>query len=64
MKSLVRWYYLITKRNQCFRSPLNQRVTKWGNIVEWGDEYLGRNWWYRPNKLNMYDKERIYRKVV
>ena len=49
MKSLVRWYYLITKRNQCFRNPLNQRVTKWGNIVEWGDVYLGKNWWYRPN---------------
>jgi len=45
---IKRLYYLVFHRKRCFRNTLLERCSKWGDFVEWGDKYLGRDWFYRP----------------
>lgn len=50
-KLLIRWYYRMFYKGRCFKASLSERQFSLyynkGNIVEYGDLYLGKDWWYR-----------------
>lgn len=47
-RAILRYYHLLCNRNKCFHAPLNKRLESKFDIVERGDIYLGKDWYYRP----------------
>ena len=51
-KTLKRWYYLLFYNKRCYKASLHDRQVNLaynkGDLVEYGDLYLGKDWWYCP----------------
>jgi hypothetical protein len=48
MKTIIRWYYLMLKKERCYRATLQDRLKNRFDCVDCCDTYIGNDWWLRP----------------
>jgi hypothetical protein len=50
MKKIFRWYYLLFKKDRCYKATLTDRLKNKWDFVGCSDKYIGNGWWLRPKK--------------